>query len=300
MKSNKGISLIVLVITIIIMIILAGAIVLTLNNTSMIDKAEYAVDANNEASVKTFAEMLWSEAYLNTDRTQEKLEKYVYDRLIAENLDLSEYGIAVTTKGVQVVKGWIQDGLYVRRGLNANGKYNENLEIGASIEYDPTANGTIDVVTEYSNEKIEWKILGANDKGELLIVSTIYIIGDSFSHLGDPNLRNFDDCKQDWLTVEAQLNYACEPYGKGKSATGARCMTVEDINKITGYNPSTAGYGNNEFWEYGNSVTYIFNGKGWNYTSTNGKNGIIKAYLSRTARHSLLRWKKYRCGKYRV
>ena len=41
--KNKGISLITLVITIIIMIILAGAIILTLTNSGIFDKANDAV-----------------------------------------------------------------------------------------------------------------------------------------------------------------------------------------------------------------------------------------------------------------
>ena len=42
MKKIKGISLIVTVITIIIMIIVAGAVILTLTNTNIIDQADNA------------------------------------------------------------------------------------------------------------------------------------------------------------------------------------------------------------------------------------------------------------------
>ena len=44
---KKGISLIVLVITIIVMIIIAGAIIISLNSTSVIDKANTAVTATD-------------------------------------------------------------------------------------------------------------------------------------------------------------------------------------------------------------------------------------------------------------
>ena len=46
--KNKGISLIVLVITIIVMIILAAAIIISLNNTGIIENANKAVDETNE------------------------------------------------------------------------------------------------------------------------------------------------------------------------------------------------------------------------------------------------------------
>ena len=51
MQKKKGISLIVLVITIIVMIILAGTIILSLNNNGIIEKANEAVEGNNQKQV---------------------------------------------------------------------------------------------------------------------------------------------------------------------------------------------------------------------------------------------------------
>ena len=67
MNKTKGISLIVLVITIIIMIIIAGAIILSLSNTNVIDQAEQAKDKYNLSQVK--------EA-VNLDRTNALLTRY--------------------------------------------------------------------------------------------------------------------------------------------------------------------------------------------------------------------------------
>ena len=50
---KKGISLIVLVITIIVMIIIAGAIIISLNSTNVLDKADTAVVNSNEAELKS-------------------------------------------------------------------------------------------------------------------------------------------------------------------------------------------------------------------------------------------------------
>lgn len=52
MKNNKEISLIVLVITIIVMIILAGSIILTLSNSGMINRANEAVEKTDLAQAK--------------------------------------------------------------------------------------------------------------------------------------------------------------------------------------------------------------------------------------------------------
>ena len=51
-KQRQGISLIVLVITIIIMIILAGAIILALNNSGIIGRATEATDKSDKATLK--------------------------------------------------------------------------------------------------------------------------------------------------------------------------------------------------------------------------------------------------------
>jgi type II secretory pathway pseudopilin PulG len=51
MKRKQGISLIVLVITIIVMIILAASVVLTLNNTGIITKANDATSISDRKQI---------------------------------------------------------------------------------------------------------------------------------------------------------------------------------------------------------------------------------------------------------
>ncbi len=243
MKTKQGISLIVLVITIIVMIILAGAIVLTLNNSGIIDKASEAVDATNYATVKELTQMAWAEAYANGARTQQEFQNAVDKALEDNKVDTDRYGIIVTTNGVEVANGWIQDGLTVKRG-------DDVLNIGADFDYDETGEGTKDVT---------WKVLGA-ENGELLIMSTSDIVE---SHLlGDPDGDNINEAVNDYLNGVVELDALCEPYGKGENATGARTIRVEDVNKITGYNPETAKYGKGQTYEYGNEVRYSYAGEG--------------------------------------
>ena len=79
MQKKKGISLIVLVITIIVMIILAASVVITLSNTGIIDRADQAVKLTNEKQVQDLAAMIWSEKYMDKyrgeDLTREVLEE---------------------------------------------------------------------------------------------------------------------------------------------------------------------------------------------------------------------------------
>ena len=254
--KNKGISLIVLVITIIVMIVLSGAIILTLSNNGIIDKASGAVDKTNEATVKELAELGWAEAYMKGAKTIADYELSVKEKLEKNKIDISEYAIKVTKSGVKVVRGWIQDGLTVKKG-------NTVLTIGDDFNYDETAEGT---------KNVAWKVLGANDNGELLIMSTSDV--ESIIYIGDTDNKDLAESQNDWLTGAAQLDKICEPYGKGKSATGVRSIRVEDVNKITGYNPESPKFEAGTLYEYGNEVTYSYNGTTTpQYKGTNGLKG---------------------------
>ena len=68
---KKGISLIVLVITIIVMIIIAGAIIISLNSTNVIEKANTAVDASNEAELKSLVALTYMNQYVAYWEAQE-------------------------------------------------------------------------------------------------------------------------------------------------------------------------------------------------------------------------------------
>lgn len=64
---KKGISLIVLVITIIVMIIIAGAIIISLNSSNVIDQANKAVTASDLANAKNTCMLAYCEAAAEND-----------------------------------------------------------------------------------------------------------------------------------------------------------------------------------------------------------------------------------------
>ena len=99
--KKEGISLIVLVITIIVMIILAGSVVVTLSNTGIIGKANEAVESTNIKEIEQLASLIWSEEFLDGKRGED-LETAVIDRLQDYK---DKYSIIVTDKGVTVETG---------------------------------------------------------------------------------------------------------------------------------------------------------------------------------------------------
>ncbi len=102
MKNNKGISLIVLVITIIVMIVLASAVIVTLSNSGIINNASEATELTNLKQVEQLANLAWSEAYLNMAKTDAEFEEMVLDELDKNGVNTDDYIIEVDKNGVTV------------------------------------------------------------------------------------------------------------------------------------------------------------------------------------------------------
>ena len=100
--KKKGISLIVLVITIIVMIILAAAVVISMSNTGIIDRADVATQTTNEKQVQQLAAVVWADAYADMFKAEE-LKVEVINRLKNQGINVNDYAINVTDKGIDVI-----------------------------------------------------------------------------------------------------------------------------------------------------------------------------------------------------
>ena len=98
---KKGISLIVLVITIIVMIIIAATVVISLSNTGIIDRADQAVQLTNEKQVQDLAAMVWAEKYMDKYRGED-LTREVLEELEAEGITADDWNITITDSGITV------------------------------------------------------------------------------------------------------------------------------------------------------------------------------------------------------
>ena len=108
MQNKKGISLIVLVITIIVMIILATAIIISISNSGIVNRANEAVEKTTEAQMKQMVTIAWSEAHLK-DTTETKDDAYylkeVKAYLTASGIpeeEQNKYIIIATVQGVSI------------------------------------------------------------------------------------------------------------------------------------------------------------------------------------------------------
>ena len=124
-----------------------------------------------------------------------------------------------------------------------------------------------------ATENTQWRVLSIEN-------GTVELISRNGIKTFDKDLDFFIKGARGYLYAEQELNEVCKIFGYGYGAdttkggsytvggpldtlvtgkiegTGARSITVEDINAITGYNPTTAKYGEGNSYEYGNKVTY--------------------------------------------
>lgn len=127
-----------------------------------------------------------------------------------------------------------------------------------------------------------WKVLGIKN-GNVLLVSAqnLDIDGDGdYYDADDYKVLSGKDGYNNGINI---LNDMCKPLGQGKGAIGARSITAEDINNITGYDPSNriegiidgVKYGGGpcykgEWHEYGSTATYQMKNGNITYSNTNG------------------------------
>ena len=205
-KNDNGVTLIALVITIAVLLILAGVTIAEVfSDDGLWDKSNQFAESAN-ATIEENSEQV--------------------NNMINE-LD-------------EIMNPWVQNKTVVTKKMKSGTK---TYNVGDDYTYDCGVSG-------YTGK---WKVLGA-EKGKLLIMSTVDI--------GRLELSG----KEGYNTGVTQLNNMCAPYGKN-----ARSITVEDINRVTGYDPTKQNnntkYGAGEFYEYGNKVTYTASGS----SATNGK-----------------------------
>lgn len=122
--------------------------------------------------------------------------------------------------------------------------------VGTFIKYDEPAS------KEYDGK---WQVIGASDDGKLMLVSSKNISSSNTELIGVSGYNNL-------ITA---LDSICAEYVNINQAVSARCINVDDINKITGYNPEHTGvndfnknastgdpYRNGEVAQYGNKIIY--------------------------------------------
>ena len=181
------------------------------------------------------------------------------------------------------VKEWIEN----EDGSVTDGEV--TLQVGDYINYNPlegvaeenttytslaTATGYTDQVFDiqnYVDGGWRWQVFGVED-GKLQIISE-NTIGTTEVDEDKVNKNYYLRGRTGYQNAITELNNISELYGQGEYAESARSITVEDVNKFTGYNPEV--YEEGELGEYGNVIDYFWQGTDYPYySSTRAGNGL--------------------------
>ena len=295
-KNAKGITLIALIITIIVLLILAGVTIATLTgDNGILGKAKTAKTTNDEEKAKEQIKIAVMGSYgkdgeLNYDDLKQNLEQIGIKDLPNE----ASYPLEVTLDGVSATieangeVNFTTSGGYTQTGDTITSPDGKTMKVGDYVDYDPTLGANASDLTysspssktgadsnqdfnaaTYKSAGYGWRVLGVKN-GKIRLISEELIGSGTYTD----SSRTYYNLKgqKGYINGIEELNKISAIFGHGKGAEGATSITVEDINAITGYNPTTAKYGEGEFYEYGNKVTYTRGeGTALSSSATNGR-----------------------------
>ena len=266
---KKGISLIVLVITIIVMIILAASVVITLSNTGVINRASQAVDLTNESAVQDLAALIWADAYMDGKR-EEVLVTEVKNDLKEAGITDEKYNITITNSGVTVLI-----------------KNNWDTTLGELITSAADYGKTINYISD--NGVVEWKVFYHTSDSVYLIAS------EKLAYNKLPHIP-------DLLSKEATVTF-------GENDTRKVGQLYYDIDNIplgvtVESNVSSkwmANFGEYSRNESGRFVSYLLSEEIWSgfrstirYKDNNGESYVKGAIGSPTAEMFIASWNSKR------
>lgn len=240
--GHRGITLVALVVTIIVLIILATvSISALLGDNGIISKGILMKEANAKDVNKKESDLNKTLAeYANTMATDN------WPEVIEESYWTYEQATQTVTNG----KITLNIGDYVDYDCNSG-------IVGSSYISESAKNGYADQTFNVADYTKGWRVFGANNSGELLLISedTVPLTG-GYSDDTTGRTCYYLKGKNGYANGINELNNICSIYGKGTGATGAKNATIEDIDNITGYNPKIELYGEGSVGEYENEVTY--------------------------------------------
>ena len=275
-KTNKGITLIALIITIIVLLILAVVSIRLVVNNGILGKAESAVNKYSDSEINEKIQLAYSELRMeqvsnpNVDAEaflKTSLEKQGLTEVNVRESDGAGWKVTYDGKVYQIeANGTVGEGIEVGKV-----KYgNQILGVGDQVNYDPTLNATGDTTysspasatgadsaqafdaATYKNAGFSWRVLDVKNGQVRLIADTDVGPGDYSENATSYYLYG----QAGYINGKNELNTICGIFGHGKGAASATSITVNDINAITGYNPKSPRYNQGNWGEYESEVTY--------------------------------------------
>ena len=310
-KEAKGITLIALVITIIVLLILAGVAIATLTGDNGILK-----QADKAKTETTMGEEKEAIGLAYNGAKTEKLGGVITAGDL--NTQFTKNGTKATASGEGTIKVDFETGRSYT--LDDHGKIEEWIDIakyvkvGDYVDYNPTIttkDGTtpvetsklsysspIGTATEHGNgnsvqnftatEKTRWRVLSIEN-------GVVELISENVIKTSDTNANFILKGARGYLYAERELNEVCKIFGYGYGAdttkggsyttggpidtqitgkieeTGARSITIEDINKKAGITEADYTTLNSDYGSITNTTSNVY------YPTVNGNSTTGKS-----------------------
>ena len=261
MKKNKGITLIALIITIIILLILVGVSINLAIKGDLFGSAEKAVSGTNDkvAQEQTRVDELMGE--LEKVEAQNAVHNWQYT-------DSTRAQIRCTCTRCKA----FNDGDSTGRTLSIGQQIGETESKTASTSITSAKSGDeSDQTLTLNAEETKWVVFGYEDKdndglNEVLLLTTEHPTTNKIYFYGATGYNN----------VVEEINRMCkELYG-----TNARGITIEDVNRALGYTPAGGMYYLNSKWNTTGNLTTKLKDLGDMWTAitdynTNNSSGVF-------------------------
>ena len=208
------------------------------------------------------------ESYLASDNTFDVAEATleVREALDAKRIDSKDVAVYRENGKDRIVIG---SGAYAVMANVSGSETVDSIQIGDYVNYQAPA----DIVPDYTpnfNDDFKWRMLGVDDDGYLLLLSDVTERIVIKSMQGANGFEN-------WTNI---YNTAAAKYADGIIGIEARSINVDDVNKVTGYNPMNVGvrystadsirYEYGLLREYMNEVTFKVTSEGIVAAGSNG------------------------------
>ncbi len=242
MRKNKGITLIALVITIIVLLILAAVSIATLTGENgILSQANKAKEETRGANVDETIQ-LWKiekESGKVTGTSASKSKDELLKELKEQKL-ITDKEFEKLTNGEEITIGSktiiIEDVKTIVEAFKAG-----DIQVGDYVNYQNPSSAPVTVTTEqtgYSksqtyevDDNTKWRVFGLDEEGDNLLL----ISGSPIKRSKENNVTTEDPYlalggAEGWYNCEGTLNTICGIY-KNNLAQEARSMTIEDVTR---------------------------------------------------------------------
>lgn len=280
-RGKKGITLIALVVTIVVLLILAGiTISLVFSETGIITKAKLAKEETRGAAVEEARDMWELDKSLtqyvggSSQSLDELLNNLEEQKTITaeEKAQIKETGsvtigsrtITFNTARTLVElydAGELKIGDYVNYQNPTSGSYT-SLGSKTGLDEQIADGGDPDQIFNVANNQLNWRVLGKDEAtGGIKLIAGSPMKRESNSAYNDFNgIENdpyyYMNGAKGYINAEIELNNICALY-KNDLAQTARSVTIEDINQVVGVTVDETGRPSlDEGGYYGKTYSY--------------------------------------------